>query len=222
MKKSILLVALTAAFSASSAFSGGSVFGGSESNTVSDTGTMYGGASIGKTSDSTCSSVADQAGALLGDIECPTSNGWKVFGGYTVAPNLAVEGAYIDLGETSTAGVIPVIPGINSVANAAGLATTATGLNVSGVASVAATNEVKLFGKAGMMLWDKETTATVNNVGPTSATVVQASKTDGVDLSLGAGAEYKINDNWGVRGEVEHFDGLNANLYSAGATFSTF
>ena len=65
MKKSILLVALTAAFSASSAFAGGSLFGGgSESDTVSGgAGAMYGGASIGQTSDNTCNSVVDQAGA---------------------------------------------------------------------------------------------------------------------------------------------------------------
>jgi hypothetical protein len=223
MKKSILLVAMTAAISTSSAFAGGSLFGGgSESDTVSGAGSMYGGASIGKTSDGTCNSVADQGGALLGNIDCPTANGWKVFGGYNVAQHLAVEGAYIDLGEASTAGVIPVIPGVNKVANPMALATTATGLNVAGVASVDATEEVKLFGKAGMMLWDKETAATVSNVGAAATTVSQTTKTDGVDLSLGAGAEYKVNDNWGVRGEVEHFDGLNANLYSAGATFSTF
>lgn len=223
MKKSILMVAVMATFSASSVFAGGSLFGGGTSGDESaGAGTMYGGASIGQTSDSTCNSVVDQGGALLGNVDCPTPSAWKVFGGYQVAPNLAVEGAYVDFGEASTSGIIPAISGINAVPNATALSSTATGFNVSGVASVAATDQVNLFGKAGLMMWDKKTAVTVQNVGPTAANVTQETSTDGIDLSLGAGAEYKINDNWGVRGEVEHFDGLNSNLYSAGATFSTF
>lgn len=220
MKKSILVAAAIAALSSSSVFAGGSVFGGSSSE--DSTGAIYGGASIGQSSDSTCDSVTDQAGALLGNIDCPTPTGWKVFGGYKVAPNLAVEGSYIDFGDTSTSGTIPVIPGINSVVNPASLVSKATGFNVSGVASAPVTNEVNVFGKAGLAMWEKETTATVSRVGVSSSTIAQSTTTDGVDLSLGAGAEYKINDNWGVRGELEHFNGLNNNLYSVGATFSTF
>lgn len=220
MKKSILVAVAIAAFSSSSVFAGGSILGGSSSE--DSTGAIYGGASIGQSSDSTCDSVADQAGALLGDIDCPTPSGWKVFGGYNVAPNLAVEGAYVDFGDASTEGTIPVIPAVNAVPNPAKLTSTASGFNVSGVASAPVTNEVNVFGKAGLMMWEKETTASVSRVGVNSATIVQSTTTDGVDLSLGAGAEYKINDNWGVRGELEHFNGLNNNLYSVGATFSTF
>ncbi|MGB5598977.1 MAG: outer membrane beta-barrel protein [Thiothrix litoralis] len=220
MKKSIL-VAVLATFSASSVFAGGSIFGGSDDDSAGS-GAMYGGASIGQTSDSTCNSVVDQGGALLGNVDCPTPSGWKIFGGYKITPNLAVEGSYIDFGDATTSGTIPVIPGLNAVPNATALSSSATGFNVSGVASVAATDEVNLFGKAGMMMWDKKTAVTIQNVGPTAATVTQETSTDGVGISLGAGAEYKINDNWGIRGEVEHFDGLNSNLYSAGATFSTF
>lgn len=213
MKKSILLAAVIATISHSPVFAGGSLFGGSEGG---DAGAIYGGASIGQSSDSTCDSVIDQAGALLGDFECPTPSGWKVFGGYKVTPNLAVEGAYVDFGEASTSGAIPVIPGVNAVPNATDLTAQATGFNVSGVASTELTEELNLFGKAGMMMWEKETTAKIQGVNTLSTT------NDGVDLSLGAGAEYKINDNWGIRGEAEHFNGLNNNLYSVGATFATF
>ncbi len=221
MKKTILAAVILTAFS-SSVFAGGSLFGGSGDSGEDGTGAMYGGASIGQSSDSTCNSVADQAGALLGNIDCPTPSGWKAFAGYKVAPNLAVEGSYVDFGDASTDGVVPVIAGINSVANPASIASQATGINVSGVASAAATDQISLFGKVGMMAWDKETTASVQNIGPTNATVTQIAQTDGIDLSLGAGAEYKINDNLGIRGEVEHFDGLNSNLYSVGASYSTF
>ncbi len=222
MNKSILVAAAIAAFSSSSVFAGGSLFGNSSPSDEGSTGAIYGGASIGKSSDSTCNSVADQAGLLLDNIDCPTPSAWKIFGGYEIAPNLAIEGAYIDFGESSAESVIPVIPGINAVANPASLTTQATGFNASGVANAPVTDELSVFGKAGLTMWDRETAATVQNVGASATTIVQTTATDGIDLSLGAGAEYKISDNWGVRGELEHFNGLNNNLYSVGATFSTF
>lgn len=221
MKKSILLVTAVAAISTSTAFAGGSIFGGGASSDDS-TGAIYGGASIGQSSDSTCESAVDQAGGLLGNMECPTPSAWKVLSGYKIAPNLAVEGSYINFGDDSTNTVIPVIPRINAVSNPASITSEATGVNISGVASAPISNTLNAFGKAGLMMWEKETTASVSRVGVNSATITQSTKTDGVDLSLGAGAEYKINDNWGVRGELEHFNGLNNNLYSVGATFSTF
>lgn len=221
MKKSILAAAILAAVSSTSAWAGGSLFGSSSNE--SSAGAIYGGASVGMSSDSTCNSVVDQAsGSLVKDFDCPTPTGWKVFGGYKVAPNLAIEGSYIDFGEGEADGSIPVIPGVNTAPNATALTTNATGFGVSGVASAPVNDQVSLFGKVGFLAWERETVATVGNVGVTNSTVKQTADTDGVDLSLGAGAEYKINENWGVRGEVEHFEGVNANLYSVGATFSTF
>lgn len=225
MNKLILTAATIAAFCTSPVFAGGSLFGGINAGSAADeddTGAIYGGLSIGQSTDSTCNTVKDQAGVILSDIDCPTPRAWKILAGYQVAPNLGVEGAYIDFGKSSSDGVIPVIPGINNVANPASLTSQATGLAVAGVATAPVTNDVNVFGKAGVMKWEKEMTATVQSLGVNATTITQKSKTDGVDLSLGAGAEYKINDNWGVRGELEHFDGLNANLYSIGATFSTF
>jgi opacity protein-like surface antigen len=81
-------------------------------------------------------------------------------------------------------------------------------------------DQLSLFGKAGVMAWKTKGTATIGNVKGTDLT--SDIKTDGVDLSLGAGAEYKIDDNWGIRGEYEHVNGLEANMYSVGATFSSF
>lgn len=217
MKKSILFTAVWAVCSSATVFAGGSLFGGDGEDA---TGIMYGGASIGQTSDSTCNSVSDQAGPLLGGFDCPSPTGWKVFGGYQFAPNLAVEGAYVDFGDGEATGTIPVIPGINAVPNATSLTTSATGFGVSGVAIAPVTDEVNVFGKMGILAWERESVATVAGLGGSSIT--QQADTDGVDLSLGAGAEYKINENWGVRGEVEHYEGVNANMYSVGATFSTY
>lgn len=224
MKKSIFLTAILAATATSTVFAGGSLFGSSSS--ADNTGAIYGGASVGQATDSTCNAVSDQANALLGNVDCPSPTAWKVFAGYNVAPNIAVEGSYVDFGKADSDFTIRGgIPG-NAVANPGSVQTKASGFGVSGVANAPLNEQMSLFGKAGIVAWEAEDKVTVKNVTLPGTNykqdVTTKSKTDGVDLSLGAGASYKINDNWGVRGEVEHFEGLNANLYSVGATFSTF
>lgn len=224
MKKSIFLAAILTATATSTVLAGGSLFGGGSSD--DNTGAIYGGASVGQATDSTCNAVSDQANALLGNVDCPSPTAWKVFAGYNVAPNVAVEGSYVDFGKADSDFTIRGgIPG-NAVANPASVQTKASGFGVSGVANAPLNEQMSLFGKAGIIAWEAEDNVTVKNVTLPGTTykqeVTTKSKTDGVDLSLGAGAAYKINDNWGVRGEVEHFEGLNANLYSLGATFSTF
>ncbi|EIJ33071.1 outer membrane beta-barrel protein [Thiothrix nivea] len=236
MKQSILLAAVLAVFSTSPVFAGGSLFGGSDSDsddTFSEdgAGAMYGGVSVGQSSDGACeanNTLIDGINAttqsLLGtsvvsNFGCPNTTAWKVYGGYKIAPNLAVEGAYVNFGDAESTATVAALPPINNNANPVTTTTSATGFGASGVASAPVTDEINLFGKMGFLAWEKENKASSTVLGM-NETLTQ--KTDGVDLSLGAGAEYKIDENWGVRGEVEHFDGLNANLYSVGATFSTF
>lgn len=231
MKNAIFLAIAATGFVVSPAFAGGSFLtgfgGGLDSEQSSSGGTIYGGASIGKASDNNCDSIKDQASALvgaMGNFDCPSSNAWKLFGGYKITPNIAVEGSYVDFGKAENKFVIPGgIPG-NAVANPARINSKATAIGVAGVASAPLTDSFNLFGKAGFAAWEAEKAGVIENV--TIRNVKQDvktnTKTDGVDLSLGAGAEYKINDNFGIRGEYEHFNGLNANMYSIGATFSTF
>lgn len=232
MKKSMLWVALFAAFSTSPVFAGSSsLFSDSDSasSNSNNEGTMYGGASIGKSSDAGCdanNTLIDNTNTLVNSnlidkLDCADSNAWKVFGGYKIAPNLAVEGTYVNFGKSTTNSTIPVIPGINNQANPLSVETKATGFGASGVASTPVTDEISLFGKMGVMSWEKESTTTVWNSTKTASTT-QSVDSDGVDLSLGAGAEYKLDDNWGVRGEYEHVNGLDANMYSVGATYTTF
>ncbi|UJS22912.1 outer membrane beta-barrel protein [Thiothrix winogradskyi] len=228
MKKSILVAAAIAALSSSSVFAGGSVFGGSSSE--DSTGAIYGGASIGQSSDGSCEAansmldeLNDLAGSeLLATSDCANASAWKVFGGYKVTPNLAVEGSYNNLGKYTDSAEIQAIPGVNVDPNLVSTVSEMTAIGVSGVASTPITNEFNVFGKMGVASWSKETELSNTNTRTGVQDPPLSAKTDGVDLTLGAGAEYKINDNWGVRGEVERFDGLNANLYSVGASFSTF
>jgi len=168
MKTQFLLAAL-AAFS-TSAVMADDLFGSSD--TSEGGGTVYGGVSLGKT-----------------EVECGGTSGckgsnWKMYGGYDVTSNIAVEGAYHSVVK------------INDVK--------VTGLSASGLYSMPVADNLKAFGKAGAIAWDSDGTA------------------NDTDILLGAGATYKIDDNWGVRGEYEHVGGdLKANMYSVGAVFST-
>jgi opacity protein-like surface antigen len=231
MKKSILWAILLAASSSSSVvFAGGSSLFGSAPNANSNAaGAMYGGASLGKTSDGGCdanNTLIDNANTLvgsnlLGKRDCSSANAWKVFGGYKVAPNLAIEGSYVNYGKSTENSTVPVIPGINNEPNPVSVTTKATGFGASGVASAPVTDELSLFGKMGAMSWKKESKTMVWNSTKT-ASMDQTVDSSGVDLSLGAGADYKIDDNWGIRGEYEHLNGLDSNMYSVGATYTTF
>ena len=73
----------------------------------------------------------------------------------------------------------------------------------------------------GAVFWDNEDSITVKNASNTQVLKEAKVTSDGTDLTLGAGAEYKLDENWAVRGEYEHFNGLDANMYSIGATFSS-
>jgi OOP family OmpA-OmpF porin len=149
---------------------------------------FYAGASIG-------SSNIDEgiaAGLITSGPVDGKSNGFKVFGGFRFNPNLAAELALVDLGKASYSGTFfgtPVTGGTVKV----------SGLNVSAVGLYPVNPGFELFAKAGLFAWDAKASDTTGGV-PFSAT------TDGVNLSLGIGANYYFTKNVGARIEWEHFD----------------
>lgn len=131
-------------------------------------------------------------------------SGTKIFGGYRFGRNLALELAYVDLGKLTYSGDFsgtPVTGGTVKV----------SGFNTSLVAMHQTTPQLGLFAKAGLFAWDAKASDLTGGV-PFSA------KDDGVDLSLGIGADYFFTKNVGARIEWEHFklDPGNASLLSAG------
>lgn len=86
----------------------------------------------------------------------------------------------------------------------------ATGMSASGLYNVPVADNLKAFGKVGAIAWrsnDPSDSVDYNR---------------GTDFLLGAGATYKIGDNWGIRGEYENIGGdVDADMYSVGAVFST-
>jgi opacity protein-like surface antigen len=170
MKKQLLIAAI-AVFSSTTVLADG-LFGSTDSSN-DGSGGFYVGGSVGKTS-------VDCTGSASG---CDDTSG-KLFAGYDLTPDLAVEGGYYNMIGTQTAKL--------------------TGIGASAVYSMPVADKIEAFGKGGAMMWE-------------------GGSSDGTDLLLGAGASYKMDDNWALRGEYEHVGGeLKAGMYSVGATFSSF
>ena len=153
---------------------------------------FYAGASVGTSSIDAC----DSAGAL-GLTACDDSDtGWKIFGGYNLSDNLAVEGAWTDLGEMTASA-----PGITGGLEASGFIVDAKG-------TLPLNEQFGVFAKLGFMMWDADGTNALNGLDD-----------DGTDLHYGVGAQYMFTEQFGIVGEWEavDFDDENVDLLSVGA-----
>jgi OOP family OmpA-OmpF porin len=127
-----------------------------------------------------------------------SDTGFKLFGGWRLLKFLGLEGGYVDFGgpEVSAGGVN---------ANAEVTAWDAFAMGVVPL------GKVELFGKAGLVFWDAETSLSVPGFSGTF-------KDDGTDLAYGVGVSYEVNDNVALRGEWEIFDieSTDVNMLSFG------
>ena len=167
-------------------------------------GDFYVGGSIGL-SDSDASLSAICAGAT-GSID-DTDTGWKLYGGYRINENIAIEGGYVDLGTNSASATL----GGTSITGSGDF----TGLTLAGVVGTNVTQSVGIFAKAGLILWDMEASGS-------SGSTFLAVDDDGTELTFGVGVNMRINSNVKARIEWERFktkplgDDLDFNLLSGG------
>ena len=164
----LLLTALTATGSANAAWYVGGSYGV----------TLY---------EDLCDSVSGEAGATCDD----EADGYKIFGGSRVNPNLAFEAAYMDMGEATAS---------TSVSNRT---LGVTGLNFSVLGIMPLSKSFELFGKVGWMLWEAESKLT--DVAGTSSTVT----VDDSDINFGFGGNYIVNETFSLRAEFERFHNLS-------------
>ena len=154
---------------------------------------------------------------FINDATCEDSGiSYKVFGGARLNPMFAVEGGYRKFNDTK-------ISGTDGSGNPTSLEKSISGYDLEAVAFFPVSQEIELFGKAGLMKWNQDTvkkeTIQTSNDSETS-----------VSLLLGGGAEYKMNDNIKLRGEWERVfktGGTNSSetdidMITAGITFSAF
>ena len=130
---------------------------------------------------------------------------WKLYSGIRVNDSVLFEMGYANLGEQQGQDT-------NGAVSQKSTAVTATGLMTYSV-----NEQVELFGKAGLARWSNTYTDSTGS-----------SKSSGNDILVGAGANYDLGDNMGVRAEWERFKDIGSSthkgdvdLLSVGVTFSS-
>jgi OOP family OmpA-OmpF porin len=125
-----------------------------------------------------------------GTTKCDTtSTGYKVFGGYNIDKNFAVEASYFSLGKISAAANVGQI---NAKAEVKG-----SGFEIAGVAKHNFTEEFGGFAKLGLA----RVKADANSVVPGLASFSQ--DTTSTQPVLGLGVTYKVSKDIALRGEFE-------------------
>ena len=123
-----------------------------------------------------------------------------ITGGYKFNENFAIEGSYIDLGDSED--------------NDAPVWTIeADGFNFSAVGIIPVSETIDIFGKVGIFMWD--VTAYEDGYG-------EIGSADGTDLSFGFGAAANFTDQFSLEFEYQKFDldDDDASNISLGARFS--
>lgn len=124
-----------------------------------------------------------------------SSSGGKLYGGYEITPNVAVELGYADVGKASSAAA--EIKG--------------HGLYVDAVGKVPLTESLSALGRIGAFNGHAK-----DNLGNSDS---------GTDLKVGLGLQYDLNKQAGIRGEWERYrfkafgEKADADMYSIGVNY---
>ena len=168
------------------------------------TGRFYAGGSFGQAElNGFCSDVRSIAASVGGSVNScdEKDSAFKLFGGYQVNRNFAVEASYFSYGEASATGQSLGVPfRIN---------TDATAFGVAALGIVPLGNQFSLFGKAGILMSDGDVTA--SGVGGTFSDSVSET-----GLHLGFGALFDISPTFAIRAEWERNDELEIDMMSIG------
>jgi len=122
-------------------------------------------------------------------------NGWKLFAGYKVNKNFAVEGGYFDLGEYGFAATTVPAGTLNGNIRL-------KGLNIDAVGILPLTEKLSAFGRMGLN--GAKTTASFDGVGLVNVLDPKRSKRD-VNYKIGVGLEYAVTQALGIRAEAERY-----------------
>lgn len=167
-----------------------------------DTGTWYLGLGAGQAvADYSASQCTNDAASALGyvpsdvSIGCNVSNtdgSYQLLAGYNIDPNLAVEGAYIDLG--SMKGTVGISgPTATAVLN---VEQKTTAVSVEFVGKLPLSSTVALNAKIGLY------NATVKY----SDDAGDSTNSTNTGLAFGAGGSVKLNPNLSARLEYDHYN----------------
>jgi OmpA-OmpF porin, OOP family len=156
--------------------------------------------------------VGVSGGASFYDVDCAgttscdkNDTSLKLFGGYNINPNFAIEGGYTSLGKAK-ASIGPLRAELK-----------ATGFEVAGVGKFPAAQNLELFVKLGVSVMTGEAVIT----GPVGGSAEE----DSAELLAGIGLSYALNKQVALRAEYEtrnvKFPGDKATVgnFTVGVTF---
>ena len=160
----------------------------------------YGGANVGQ-SRATIDDARIRSGLLSPGFTSVTiaddnrSTDFKIFGGYQLNNNFALEGGYFDLGRFGyTATTVPAgtLNGSMKV----------RGLNLDVVGTLPLSERFSVFGRAGINY--AQTKDHFSSTGAVTVTNPNPSER-GANYKIGAGLQYAITDALSIRGELERY-----------------
>jgi OOP family OmpA-OmpF porin len=123
--------------------------------------------------------------------------GGKVFGGYQLNPNFAVEGGYFDLGRHSYSGT--------TSGGAYSGNTRSHGLNLDLVGTLPVTDRLSVLGRVGA-IYAKTRDSSSSAFAPPSTANRSSNDTS---MKYGVGLQYAITDALSLRGELERYHRIN-------------
>ena len=167
---------------------------------LADESGWYGGANVGR-SAATIDDARIDAGLLSGGftssaiVDDDRSTGYKVFGGYQLNKNFAIEGGYFDLGKFGyTATTVPAGT-LNGTIKL-------RGLNLDLVGIVPFTEKFSAFGRVGLNYGQARDSFT--GTGAVHVTNPNPSKY-GTNYKFGVGLQYAFTDALAMRAEAERY-----------------
>jgi OmpA-OmpF porin, OOP family len=156
----------------------------------------YFGVSLGAAEVTYANTTVSNGATLDGE-----DTSFKIFGGFNLHENFALEAAYVDFGEatvTMPTGGVLTVNGVSlvTVFGTGVITSTADTLAFSGVVK-GDVGIAELFAKVGMHMWDSELTSNFINLANSTSS--------GTDLFFGFGADFGIADNLALRLEYENY-----------------
>ena len=128
-------------------------------------------------------------------IDRDRSTGFKIYGGYQLTPNFALESGYFDLGKFGfTANTSP----LGSLSGDIRV----RGLNLDLVGMLPLSEQFSLLGRVGANY--AQTRGAFSGTGAVGVTNPSPSER-GTNYKLGVGLQYALSDTWAVRGELERY-----------------
>jgi OOP family OmpA-OmpF porin len=162
---------------------------------------LYVGGSIGQAQvDGFCDSAPGFTVTSCDDKD----TGWKVFLGYRVNRNFAVEGSYMNGGEFGGT--------VNSIFGTASVKADATAFGIAALGILPVSEQFELFGKLGFVRGESDADVVI---GGTRVTVGDS----GTELTYGLGAVFNVTRNLGIRAEWENVDDAEISMLSIGIQY---